>query len=308
MVQLQQALVRAIGRTRPGDAEVTVLLRHERDESFEADGVGVVRLDPPGGGWPGRLHWYNKRLPGLVRAEGANVIYSLSGILSRALAERCGTISSINNMLAFTPRSMEQYSRLSKDRLRLFLLRHVYVHSLRLADAVLLHSRHALEMLSRHIQDIADKTLVVHSGIPMGLDFEPDAPPPHPYEGKPYLFYLSAIYPYKNHETLIRACSLARRSGAELPELLVAGFPSDPVAVARIEAQIRELDLEGRVRYLGPLPRADITAWLHHATINVFPSPCETNSVVLAEILGCHGVLACADAAPMAAVGHCWFC
>ena len=46
MVQLQQALVRAIGRTRPGDAEVTVLLRHERDESFEADGVRAFAVPP----------------------------------------------------------------------------------------------------------------------------------------------------------------------------------------------------------------------------------------------------------------------
>lgn len=299
MQQLQQALVRAAGRARPRDSELTVLLQHGVDDALTADGFEVERVEPQGVGWLDRLRWYNKGLPGLVETHRADVVYSLGGILSRALSTRCGTVTSINNMLAFTPRSIENYGRLSKERLRLFLLRRIYAHSVRLADAVVLHSAHARDLLSAHADGLEEKTLVVHTGIPPSLDFDPAAPPPHPYDGEPYLFYLSAIYAYKNHQTLIRAYDIAQRAGARLPQLLVAGYPSDPAAVQRIEEQIQRLGLEGQARYLGPLPRADISAWLHHATVNVFPSPCETNSVVLAETLGCHGVLACADAAPM---------
>ena len=299
MQQLQQALIRAAGRTRPRDSELTVLLQRGVDTSLTADGFELKRVDPPGPSWVSRLRWYNRGLPRLVQTEGANAVYSLGGILSRALAARCGTVTSINNVLAFTPRSMENYARLSKARLRLFLLRRIYAHSVQIADAVVLHSDHTRHLLSAYAPGLDEKTLVVHTGIPPSLDFDPKAPPPHPYDGKPYLFYLSAIYAYKNHDTLVRAYALAQKAGAQLPELLVAGFPLDPAAVQRLEEQIRTLKLEGQARYLGPLPRADIAAWLHHATLNVFPSPCETNSVVLAETLGCHGVLACANAAPM---------
>ena len=297
--QLQQALVRAIGRTRPEGARFTALLRHGRDESLQQEGVEVVRVAPPAGGWLGRARWYNSLLPSLIQTQQANVIYSLSGILSRALVKSCGTISSVNNMLSFTPRSMQNYKLFSKERLRHFLLHHLHIRSLVLADAVLLHSEHALRLLSQHTEGLSDKTLVVHTGIPSNLNFEAEAPPAHPLEGEPYLFYLSAIYPYKNHDTLIRAYAHVQQRGGALPKLLIAGFPSDPATVERIEALIVDLGLGERVRYLGPLPRADIAAWLHHATINVFPSPCETNSVVLAEILGCEGVLACADTPPM---------
>jgi len=296
--QLQEALVRALGRTRPEGAELTVLLRDGRDESFQHDGVSVVRVPALAGGWPGRLRWHNSQLPKLVQAHEANVVYSLSGLLSRALAKRCGTITCVNNMLPFTPASLQNYEVFSKQRLRYFLLRKLFTHSLKLADAVLLHSTHALELLSQHVEGLRDKTVVVHSGIPVSLDFDADAPPAHPYEGKPYLFYLSALYRYKNHETLIRAHAHARQQDASIPELLIAGFPSSPDALAHMEALLDELGM-GQARYLGVLPRADIAAWLHHATVNVFPSTCETNSVVLAEILGCDGVLACADIAPM---------
>ncbi|MDB4794722.1 glycosyltransferase family 4 protein [bacterium] len=296
---LYQALVRAIGRTRPEDGELTVLVRHDQDKSLQENGVRLVRLTLPRGGWLGRFLWYKKRLPDLVQALGANVIYSFSGILSKTLVKRCGTITTVNNMLPFTPRSMEKCGRLSKEQLRLFLLHHLYIRSVKLADKVLLHSKYALDMISPYVVGLDAKATVVHSGIPSSLNFKVDVPPPHPYEGRPYLFYLSAVHPYKNHETLIHAYSKAHRRQVGMPELLMAGFPSDSATVRSIETQILKLGLEGHVRYLGPLPRADIAAWLHHATINVFPSSCETNSLILAETLGCHGVLACANAASM---------
>ena len=53
------------------------------------------------------------------------------------------------------------------------------------------------------------------------------------------------------------------------------------------------------MRYLGRIPREDIPGLLHHATVNVFPSTCETNSFVQGEILGAHGVMACSNVPPM---------
>ena len=53
---------------------------------------------------------------------------------------------------------------------------------------------------------------------------------------------------------------------------------------------------------IGVIPDHSIKAWLHHATVNLFPSTCETNSLVQSEILGAQGVMACSDVPPMTEV------
>ena len=115
----------------------------------------------------------------------------------------------------------------------------------------------------------------------------------------PCFVYLSAIGVYKNHLRLLQAYRRALDEEPELPELLIAGIPEEPDYLQRILAKIEELELEKKARYLGTVDRETIPAWLHHAEVNFFPSECETNSVVLAEILGVGGVLACSRCDPM---------
>jgi glycosyltransferase involved in cell wall biosynthesis len=66
-----------------------------------------------------------------------------------------------------------------------------------------------------------------------------------------------------------------------------------------MEQAIADAKLGARVRYLGMVPREDIPGYLHHATINMFPSTCETSSLVQSEILGAAGVMACSNMGPM---------
>ena len=72
---------------------------------------------------------------------------------------------------------------------------------------------------------------------------------------------------------------------------MIAGLPADKSYYKKIQQLIRELNLQEKVEYIGVLNRKDIPAWLYHAHINFFPSCCETNSVVLAEMLGCGAII-----------------
>jgi alpha-1,3-rhamnosyl/mannosyltransferase len=178
------------------------------------------------------------------------------------------------------------------------LLRSAYVSAARRADAGYFHSEFALSQLERWVPGLRRKSRVALTGMPQSVVFDKDEIPAHPLKGRPYFLYLSAIYPYKNHVTLIKAYAMAAARTPDLPELLIAGFCDDEEQLSKIRNAIVECGVQGTVRYLGPLPQADISAWLHHATANVFPSTCETNSIVIAEILGSHGVLACSSAEP----------
>ena len=254
---------------------------------------------PRSGSWWRLRRWFHAELPKHATRLNADVVYSLSGILSPGLARAAATVNSINNMLPFTPEHIRHFRPLSRDWLRLMILQRTFVTSSRLADALIVPSRHGLERVNHYAGDQSAKAFVAMNPVPEYAKFRAASPPPHPYEGRPFLFYLSVVYWYKNHLNLIEGYRRVIERGGELPDLLMAGPPDDTAYVRRIEHAIADSGLGRRIRYLGRIPREDIPALLHHATINVFPSTCETNSFVQGEILGAQGVMACSNTPPM---------
>jgi glycosyltransferase involved in cell wall biosynthesis len=298
-LQLQKELARAAARRRPQGAEVILLIGAGGPTLPSIDGLRVIEAARPGAVF-GRFKWFHRDLPRLLRAERVDVVYSLSGFVTQAMLRTAGVVTTVNNMVPFTPKMTGQYSFLSKERLRNALLHRIYCRAVRHADAVVLHSQHALTQLNRAAGDITSKTRVVLTGMPASIRFDPDSPPPHPYEGKPFFFYLSAMQRYKNHLALIEGFRLAfQESPGDFPDLVIAGLPADLEYVGAVKEAIRRSGVGERCRYLPALSGAEIPALLHHAQANYFPSLCETNSVVQAEILGVHGVMACSDTPPM---------
>jgi len=140
---------------------------------------------------------------------------------------------------------------------------------------------------------------MVLTGVPRDMKFDRSASPPHPYDGIFYFPYLSAIYSYKNHLRLIEAYRQAIDEKNSLSDLIIAGLLEDKDYLKKILATIREIGLENKIKYMGVLNREDVPAWIYYADVKFFPSICETNSMVLAEILGLGGVLACSSISPM---------
>jgi glycosyltransferase involved in cell wall biosynthesis len=242
--------------------------------------------------------WFSRELPEIARARGADVVYSLSGILSPALCREFATVNTINNMLPFTPEEIRHYPPWSPDRMRLLLLRRAYVWSSRRADALVVPSRYALTAMRPFAGDLTGKAVIAYNPVPERVRFHLDSPPAHPHGGRPFFFYLSVVFWYKNHLGLIEGYRRALAMEPDLPDLLMAGPPTETATVRRIEAAIAD-GLSAKVRYLGKIEGALIPGYLHHATVNVFPSLCETNSFVQGEILGAGGVMACSDLGPM---------
>jgi glycosyltransferase involved in cell wall biosynthesis len=296
--QLQFELARCAEQQCPDGSDVVLVQASDAEEVRSGERLRVISAERAKG-WGGLWRWFNRTLPEIAREHQADVVYSLGGYLSDALCRVSGTVNSVNNMLPFTPHHIRYFPLYSKDRLRLLLLQKLYVRSSKKADALVLPSRHGLDTLCRFAGDLSGKAYVAMNPVPDYVRYSLDSPPTHPYGGKRYLFYLSVVFWYKNHLNLIEAYKRAIGKGHRLPDLILAGPPAEPAYVKRIEQAIADDSLQGRVKYLGKVPRDDIPGWLHHATINVFPSTCETNSFVQSEILGAHGVMACSNCAPM---------
>jgi glycosyltransferase involved in cell wall biosynthesis len=298
-VQLRDELAQSVEKCAPENCGVVLLVAPKSCQLVNSDKLLVVTVDMPKGHLFGKWNWYNNVLPKLANQHRADVLYSLSGILSRKLQQSFGVVNTANNMIPFTPAIMQMYPLISKNRLRYMLLRQALVLSIKMADAVVLHSQHALNMITPYTGDISSKSFVTLTGVPRDIKFDRAAPPNHPYSNKPYFMYLSAIYSYKNHIRFIEAYRKALDENDSLPDLLIAGMPADKECLANILAKIREVGLETKVKYIGVLNREDIPAWIYYADVNFFPSICETNSVVLSEILGLGGVLACSNISSM---------
>jgi glycosyltransferase involved in cell wall biosynthesis len=299
LLQLRDELVRSACECAPERCDVVVLARPDACQWPDSDILKVVPVDPPSGRWLGKWRWYHGILPRLAKVHGADVVYSMSGIVSANLCESSGVVTTANNMTPFTPEMMRTYPLISRARFRHAMLRHTMVESMRIADAIVLHSQHAKNMIEPYSGDISSKTFVVLTGVPRDMRLDRAAPPPHLYNKEPYFLYLTAMYRYKNHLRLIEAYRQALEVDRSLPDLLIAGLPYDRNYLNDILSAIAKSGLEDKVKYIGVLDRKDIPAWIYYADVNFFPSLCETNSVILAEILGLGGVLACSNVPPM---------
>ncbi|MGE3974629.1 MAG: glycosyltransferase family 4 protein [Bdellovibrionales bacterium] len=297
-LELQKELALAAARNKPSDAKV-ILLQSEHVEATPAHpALKVVRVPHPGRSWIKRWQWLNQDLPRLAREHQADVFYSLNGLLSHALLKQNACIGTVNNMVPFTPLLLKRRPLYHVERLRLEILKHQYVKSLKKAHAVIVHSKFALDQTKPYTGSLEEKSVLCYTGMPTNLRFDSQKPPIHPLAGRPYLFYLSAFQWYKNHENLLRAYDILRKN-FDAPPLYLAGPTHDVAYAEKIKKLLQELKLGDHVRFLGALSREKIPAWIHHADIHIFASLCETNSVILAETFGVHGVLLTSNREPM---------
>jgi glycosyltransferase involved in cell wall biosynthesis len=300
-IRLRDELIRSIQEYIPEDSTVVLLVTMAISKFAFSPKSEVLIVQKPRWGWFGRWKWFHYDLPKIARENNADVFYSLTGFLSKNLCRSLATISTVNNMIPFMPEVGRLYPFFSKYRIRHAILHFAFVGSLKIADAVVLHSKHALEAINA-VTEISSKTCVVLTGCSTDSRFEIGPHFVHPYKGLPYFLYFSTIYPYKNHLRLIEAYYRANQKKLDLPILLIAGLPQDNKYLKQIQLKIEKLDLGGKVKYIGIFRREDIPVWLHYAEINFFPSICETNPVTMSEILSSNGVLACSGVAPMSEV------
>lgn len=293
-LQLQQELKLSIIDTAQRGDEVFFTQGHgDRTDQFVVNESKLY--DPEESGLLNYYKWYYLTLPRIAAENNIDVIYMMSGMVTRRLHKQFGILTTVNNMVPFDPSVIALYNGSPRQLLRYYLLRKLYVKCLKKADALIMHSQSAVDMVEKYAGTISSKVNVALTGIPKDVRESSKHPYHHPYNGAPYLFYLSAMRPYKNHLRLIQAYSSMHDQNKQIPDLILAGISDDPKYLASVKGEIHKHSLTEKVVYLGMLDRADIPAWFHHATVNVFPSLCETNSVILAEMLATGSVLACAN-------------
>ncbi len=106
-----------------------------------------------------------------------------------------------------------------------------------------------------------------------------------------YLLYLGINKPHKNLLTLVEAFARVTAQGPT-PPLVIAGAWDERYPEPK--QRVRELGLEGQVRFLGPVAEEDLPGLYSGCTAFVFPSRYEGFGLPVLEAMACGAPVICA--------------
>ena len=178
-----------------------------------------------------------------------------------------------------------------------------YPHSARAADAIIINSE-SLRSEIKHYLDVDDRKLrliyeaVDHDLFRPGNVGEARATVASHGVTKPFILFVSSLWPYKNCDGLLRAWALAR---GELGgrQLAVVGAGRDEKYVASLHSLAAELGIAEDVIFVGGVPLEKTVSFYRAADVFVYPSLNETFGLPLLEAMACGCPVVTSDTSAM---------
>lgn len=214
-----------------------------------------------------------------VRRLGLDVVHHLGGTMPlTSAASKCSRVLTVYDIQPLT--NPERFDPLKRAWLAAVLPR-----SIRRAEVICTLTHHVADKVATELDVDRDRLWVVPPGLPPRGAHRPEQVKAvlrrHRIDG-PVLLYPAISYPHKNHEVVIRALpELLRR--VPQARLVLTGRPG-PLD-ADIDDLAKSLRVEGAVRRLGRIPKAELSALYEAATALVFPSVHEGFGLPLIEAM-----------------------
>jgi glycosyltransferase involved in cell wall biosynthesis len=259
------------------------------------DAPWLVKHHPPDveRGLARQLWWQYRNLPREATAAGCHVLLNTdAGTICPF--HPCVTMS--RDMLSYEGQERRRYGW-SRARLRLEVLRHVQVRSLRQADGAIFLTEYAARIIQAVSGPLSCWTVIPHGlgdnfrrvGMPAAWDDT---------HRSVQLLYVSNVAFYKHQWHVVRAVGMLRERGHDV-HLVLAG---DDRSRARplLDAELARTDPGGRfVSRTGAVPYDEIPRLLARADVFVFASSCENMPNTLIEAMAAGLPIACANRGPM---------
>jgi glycosyltransferase involved in cell wall biosynthesis len=201
-----------------------------------------------------------------------------------------------------TPRSIRPTVRMYR--------RMSYPRTVRVADAVIVNSE-SLRQEVLHYLDVDPAKLHL---VPEAVDHEVFRPGDREEAwhdvssrhglSKPFILFVSSLWPYKNCAGLIRAFAAARRDLGDR-QLVVLGYPRDAGHAAELRGLADRLGVTEDVVWIGGVPLKETVAFYRCADVLVYPSFNETFGLPILEAMatGCPVVTSDTSSMPETAGG-----
>jgi glycosyltransferase involved in cell wall biosynthesis len=176
-------------------------------------------------------------------------------------------------------------------------------HSAKVADSIIINSQSLRSEIQRYLKVDERKLKLIYEAVDHDLFKPGDAGAARARVAshgvtKPFVLFVSSLWPYKNCDGLLRAWALARSELGDR-QLAIVGGGHDPKYVASLRSLADELGISAAVVFVGPIPLEETVYFYRAADAFVYPSLNETFGLPLLEAMACGCPVVTSDTSAM---------
>src|SRR5215470_16188869 len=178
-----------------------------------------------------------------------------------------------------------------------------YPRTARAADTIIINSESLRSEIEQYLEVDPGKLRLIHEAVDHDL-FKPgdaDAARAHVASygvTKPFVLFVSSLWPYKNCDGLLRAWALARGELGD-HQLAIVGPGRDEKYVAQLHSLAAELGIAGDLVFVGGIPLEETVRFYQAADVFVYPSLNETFGLPILEAMACGCPVVTSDTSAM---------
>lgn len=166
-----------------------------------------------------------------------------------------------------------------------------YPRSARLADAIIINSESLRSEVKRYLDVDEKKLKLIYEAVDHSLFKPGDVSAARAQVAsygvtKPFVLFVSSLWPYKNCDGLLRAWALARGELAGR-QLAIVGASRDEKYVQQLHSLVAELGIATDVVFVGNVKLEETVRFYQAADVFVYPSFNETFGLPILEAMAC---------------------
>ena len=178
-----------------------------------------------------------------------------------------------------------------------------YPRSARAADAIIINSESLRTEIGNYLQVDNRKLKLIYEAVDHDLFKPGDAGAARARVAsygvtKPFVLFVSSLWPYKNCEGLLRAWALACRELGDR-QVAIVGPGRDEKYVAGLHSLAAELGISADVVFVGGVPLEETVRFYQAADVCVYPSLNETFGLPILEAMACGCPVVTSDTSAM---------
>jgi glycosyltransferase involved in cell wall biosynthesis len=278
------------------DEELHLLVSRRSRAMHQGYGPGVHYVTFPWSNERRNLRTLSEHLYAPVRLplKGIDVFNTL---IAPIVKPAPALVAHFKTMHAFTaPEAISPAARLYR--------RIGYPRTAAVADAIIINSESLRSEVEKHLDVDPAKLRLIPEAVDHDL-FRPGDPTrarQHLAErygvDRPFVLFVSSLWPYKNCDGLLRAFALAKPDLAG-HRLVVVGPGRDTAYVAELHALAAELGIADDVVWVGGVPLEETVHFYRAADVFVYPSHNETFGLTILEAMACGCPVVTSDCSAM---------
>jgi glycosyltransferase involved in cell wall biosynthesis len=178
-----------------------------------------------------------------------------------------------------------------------------YPRTARLADAIIINSQSLRSEIQRYLDVDERKFRLIHEAVDHDLFRPGDAGRARAQVSshgisKPFVLFVSSLWPYKNCDALLRAWGLIQSDVGDR-QLVIVGPAADQKYAAQLRSLAADLGIAGDVIFVGGVPLEQTVQFYRAADAFVYPSLNETFGLPILEAMACGCPVVTSDTSAM---------